>query len=123
MPVSRVSLRRVLVLARAAFLNVVKIPKVDGGGWFLSMGLVGCKPACQRKFKSLRQIWDLLNVESWTLSDLFDESIPVDSQQSVAKPTLAVTNWADRLIAEARQNFFDTWNYSVNVYDYFYSDK
>jgi hypothetical protein len=50
-PVARPSFRRVLTLARAAFLDLCKCP---GGGWFLSLG------HRVRKFKTLRQIWDIL---------------------------------------------------------------
>ena len=56
-PVSRPSFKRVLSIARAALLDITKIPKIDGGGWLLSMA------SLRRKFKSLRQIWDLLIVD------------------------------------------------------------
>jgi hypothetical protein len=107
-PVSRVSLKRVLTLARAACLDVVKIPKDSGGGWLINMG-----SALQRKFKSLRQIWELLNVEDWNLSDLFDG---VSQPNSFTKPVPAVSDCANWLVGGARQNAYETWNYFVDVY-------
>lgn len=111
-PVGRVSLKRVLVLARAAFLDISKITKVDGGGWLLSMG------SLQRRFKSLRQIWDLLNVEDWFLSDLFDETLSVKPKlRSVAKRVLPGVDFLNQWVGGARQNSFDTWNhFTVDAY-------
>ncbi len=75
--VMRPSFKRVLLLARAALLDISKISNIEGGGWLLSRGSSLC-----RKFKSLRQIWDLLIVDDWVLSELFDE------QQSISKPLI-----------------------------------
>jgi hypothetical protein len=55
-PVARPSFKRVLTLARAAFLDLCKCP---GGGWFLSLG------QRVRKFKNLGQIWDILCLDDW----------------------------------------------------------
>ncbi|MCC3575258.1 MAG: hypothetical protein JGK30_26030 [Microcoleus sp. PH2017_40_RAT_O_B] len=111
-PVSRVSLKRVLLLVRAAALDLSKISKLDGGGWLLSMGAT-----LQRKFRSLRQIWELLNVEDWYLNDLFDESIPANSGSNLlSKVVSAVSNCANWLTGGARQNSFETWNHFVNAY-------
>jgi len=130
-PVGRVSLKRVLFLARAAFLDISKIAKVDGGGWFLNMGLVGCEPSCQRKFKSLRQIWDILCLESWSLSDLFGDFLVTKSKAPklrVAKQSVptSVVNWRDgyKLTLydstppnmSAAQNAFETWNSVLDDY-------
>ena len=79
-PVMRPSFKRVLLLARAAFLDISKISKIEGGGWLLSMG-----SSLHRKFKSLRQIWDLLIVDDWILSELFDEQQP--SGKPLIKPS------------------------------------
>lgn len=68
-PVLRPNFARVLALVRAACLDISKIPKTEGGGWLLSMG------SLRRKFKFLRQIWDLLVVGDWFLADLFDEPV------------------------------------------------
>ncbi len=67
-PLVRPSFKRVLSLAHDACLDISKISKIDGGGWLLSMG-----SSLRRKFKSLRQIWDLLIVGDWILSELFDD--------------------------------------------------
>lgn len=112
-PVGRVSLRRVLILAHAAFLDISKIAKVDGGGWLLSMGTTS-----RRKFKSLRQIWELLNVEDWFLSDLFDETLVVKPKlRSRNKGISSAFDFANSLIGGARQNSFDVWNhFTVDAY-------
>src|SRR4028118_1668774 len=67
-PVARPSFRRVLVLAQAAFLDLCKCP---GGGWFLSLG------QRVRKFKTLRQIWDILCLDDWFLEDLLGDFLVV----------------------------------------------
>jgi hypothetical protein len=109
-PVTRISFKRVLVLVRAACLDLVKIPKADGGGWLLSMGFT-----LQRKFRSLRQIWQLLNIEDFYLSDLFGETIS-DSQPNLFSKAVSVVSSCANWLNGARQNSFETWNYFVNAY-------
>lgn len=48
------------------------------GGWLLSMGHL------ERKFKSLKQIWELLTQDEWLLSDVF----PSPSDSKSARPRL-----------------------------------
>ena len=67
-PFCRPSFRRVLLLARAAFLDLCKCP---GGGWLLSMG------SSVRKFKTLTQIWDILCLEDGNLQDLLGDFLVV----------------------------------------------
>ncbi|MEG5234327.1 hypothetical protein [Microcoleus sp. AT9b-C3] len=71
-PVQRCSFIRVLKLARAACLD---LSKSITGGWVLSLGTL------QRTFKSLYEIWRLLVVGEWNLSDLFNppEKVPTPS--------------------------------------------
>jgi hypothetical protein len=107
-PVSRVSLKRVLVLVRAACLDISKISKDSGGGWLLSMG-----PTLQRRFRSLRQIWDLLNVEDFYLDDLFNG---VAQPNLFTKAVSIVSDCASWLVGGSRQNAYETWNYFVNTY-------
>ncbi|MEG4319747.1 MULTISPECIES: hypothetical protein [unclassified Microcoleus] len=64
-PFARPSFGRVLSLAKAACLDLCKGSKDKGGGWILSLG------STVRRFKSLIQIWDILTLDSWSLSDLF----------------------------------------------------
>ena len=52
-----------LILALAACLDVS--PFAVSGGWILSMGNM------KRGFKKLRDIWELLIVEDWPLTELF----------------------------------------------------
>ncbi|TAG92614.1 MAG: hypothetical protein EAZ09_06360 [Oscillatoriales cyanobacterium] len=91
-PVMRPSFRRVLLLARAALLDISKISKIEGGGWLLSMGF-----SLRRKFKSLRQIWDLLIVDDWVLSELFD------SQQPTVKPLVKLSCFRKRQFEQYQQ--------------------
>src|SRR6476620_8729755 len=67
-PVARPSFKRVLALAQAACFDLCKSP---AGGWLLSLG------QRFRKFKSLRQIWDILCLDDWFLEDLLGEFLVV----------------------------------------------
>jgi hypothetical protein len=91
--VTRPSFKRVLNLAHDACLDISKISKIEGGGWLLSMG-----SSLRRRFKSLRQIWDLLIVGDWILSELFDD------QQSTSKP-LIKPSWFKRREFNQQQVF------------------
>ena len=119
-PYSRPSFLRVLALARAACLDLVRCP---GGGWLLSLG------SMVRKFKSLVQIWDILCLESWSLSDLFNDFLVVKAPKLRAVKKLvptSVVNWRDgyKLTLydftppnmSAAQNAFETWNFAINDY-------
>jgi len=105
-PVSRPTFRRVLLLARAAFLDLCKCP---GGGWLLSMG------SSVRKFKTLGQIWDILCLDEWFLSDLFGDFL-------VVKPRKVSINFFDgnsTLSSDLsqNQNYFEYGNhFSVDKY-------
>lgn len=69
-PLMRISLRRVLRLARNACMDI----KRTVGGWILKMGDKA------RKFRRLADIWDILSQDDWCLSDIFapDKLIPLD---------------------------------------------
>ena len=126
-PYSRPSFLRVLTLARAACLNLVKC---RGGGWLLSLG------SMVRKFKSLVQIWDILCLESWFLSDLFGDFLVTKSKAPKLRPSkklvlTSVANWRDgyKLTLydstppnmSAAQNAFETWNSTLDDYVPFFS--
>ena len=124
-PYSRPSFHRVLVLARAACLDLVKCV---GGGWLLSLG------SMTRQFKSLFQIWNILCLESWSLSDLLGDFLVVKAPKlrAVQKmiPT-SVINWRDGYTLtlydstppnmSAAQNAFETWNFALDDYVPFFS--
>lgn len=69
-PIMRLSLKRVLRLAHDACLDVQRTI----GGWILRMG------DRARKFKRLADIWDLLSVDEFVLSEIFpeDQLIAID---------------------------------------------
>ena len=62
-PLMRISLKRVLRLAHDACMDVQRTV----GGWILKMGDKA------RKFRRLADIWDLLSVDEFLLSDIFPE--------------------------------------------------
>ncbi len=62
-PLMRISLKRVLRLAHDACMDVQRTV----GGWILRMGNKA------RKFRRLADIWDLLSVDEFLLSDIFPE--------------------------------------------------
>lgn len=121
-PYSRPSFLRVLLLARAACLDLVKC---RAGGWLLSLG------SMTRKFKSLVQIWNILCLESWSLSDLFGDFLVTKSKAPKLRPSkkllpTSVVNWRDgyKLTLydstppniSAAQNAFETWNSVLDDY-------
>jgi hypothetical protein len=119
-PYSRPNFLRVLTLARAACLDLVKC---HGGGWVLSLG------SMTRKFKSLLQIWDILCLESWSLSDLFGDFLVVKASKLRPATKLiptSVINWRDGYKLTlydstppnmfAAQNAFETWNSALDDY-------
>ncbi|MEM7758161.1 MAG: hypothetical protein AAF298_08560 [Cyanobacteria bacterium P01_A01_bin.40] len=62
-PLMRISLKRVLRLAHDACMDVQRTV----GGWILRMGKLA------RKFRRLADIWDLLSVDEFVLSEIFAE--------------------------------------------------
>jgi hypothetical protein len=82
-PVQKPSLKRVLNLIQAPGFNLAKA----GCRWVLSFG-----STLKRSFKTLREIWEAVNVDDFFLSDLFD---PKPHQK--AKPLLAASNPSNRL--------------------------
>ncbi|MEG4323664.1 MULTISPECIES: hypothetical protein [unclassified Microcoleus] len=113
-PFIRPSFRRVLALARAACLDLCK---VNGDGWLLSMG------STVRKFKSLLQIWDILCLESWNLSDLFGDFLVAKPRVQKAVPNFSqvwngfrIDVYGDLILDDSlsqAQNCFETWNSAV----------
>jgi hypothetical protein len=106
-PVARPSFKRVLTLARAAFLDLCKCP---GGGWFLSLG------HRVRKFKTLRQIWDILCLDDWFLEDLFGDFLVVKPRK-VSEPSRDF-DWDNSVaggVFTQAQNSFETWHNFANA--------
>lgn len=60
-PVVRPSFKRVMLLARAACLTLQKI----SGGWLLKLGHL------IRRFHTLKQVWEVLIADGFSLSELF----------------------------------------------------
>ena len=67
-PVMRLSLKRVMRLAHHACMDVHRCL----GGWILRMGNKA------RKFKRLWQVWDVISVDEFILSEIFPEDKLVD---------------------------------------------
>jgi len=101
-PVEKPSLKRVLALARAACLDVLKSAE---GNWVLSMGRL------RRTFKKLRDIWDLLVVDDWFLEDLFSPLPP----PIAPKPLFAPIHSKYSAVPFCDDNLIDTWSLGVNV--------
>src|SRR4028119_2535236 len=98
-PVARPTFRRVLTLARSAFLDLCKCP---GGGWFLSLG------QRVRKFKTLGQIWDILCLNDWFLEDLFGEFLVVKPPK-ISRDFDWDNSRAGGVLTQA-QNSLETWH-------------
>jgi len=106
-PVARPSFKRVLTLARAAFLDLCKCP---GGGWFLSLG------HRVRKFKTLGQIWNILCLDDWFLEDLFGDFLVVKPRK-ISEPSRDF-DWDNRLsggVLTQDRNSFETWHNFANA--------
>jgi len=103
-PVEKPSLKRVLALARAACLDVIKSAE---GNWIISMGRL------KRSFKKLRDIWDLLIVDDWFLEDLF--SPPTPPPLLVPKPLFAPIHSRYSPIPFAYDGLIDTWTLGGNA--------
>ena len=90
-PVERPSVKRMLSIVSGAFMSLRQLfegSKLDKDGkslvpkscgWELSMG------NSKRRFKSLREIWELLTQEDWFLTDIFP---PVSAPQKTRLPRL-----------------------------------
>jgi len=102
-PVEKPSLKRVLALAQAACLDVIKSAE---GNWILSMGRL------RRSFKKLRDIWDLLIVDDWFLEDLFS---PPPPPSAARKPIFAPIHSKYSAIPFCDDGLIDTWNLGVKV--------
>ncbi|AFZ32227.1 hypothetical protein Glo7428_3767 [Gloeocapsa sp. PCC 7428] len=84
-PVERPTLKRVLKLVRDACMTLVR----TASGWVLSLGNK------QRKFRRLFDIWELLLVDDWLLSEIFPESEqPRPRSRKAAQPRLPHRNEA-----------------------------
>jgi len=66
-PIVRFSFKRVAQLVRQCCMELLRW----GSGWLLRMGNHRA-----RKFKSLKDIWNLLNQEDWCLSDILPPDLP-----------------------------------------------
>jgi len=106
-PVARPSFKRVLTLARAAFLDLCKCP---GGGWFLSLG------HRVRKFKTLRQIWDIFCLDDWFLEDLLGDFLVVKPRKvlDVSRDFDWDNSVSGGVLTQA-QNSFETWHNFANA--------
>ena len=106
-PVARPSFRRVLTLAQAACFDLCKS---SSGGWLLSLG------QRFRKFKTLRQIWDILCLDDWFLEDLFGDFLVV---KPLRLPIVSRDfNWDNSVVGgilTQAQNSFEAWHNSVDA--------
>ena len=75
-PVDRPSFKRVIQLVREACMSLIRLKS----GWELRMGHL------KRRFRFLKQIWELLIVEDWFLSDVFPPDPPVKKTQCPRLP-------------------------------------
>lgn len=78
LPVMRPSLKRVMQLARDACLSVQRVT----GGWMLKMGNLS------RRFKHLKEIWELLIADNWVLSEIFTTPEPARVRRILPRPIL-----------------------------------
>lgn len=62
-PISRPNFKRVIKLVQDACMELARI----AGGWRLKLGHK------QRRFKSLKEIWELLLADDWHLGDIFPD--------------------------------------------------
>lgn len=120
-PVQRPSLGRVRRLAEAALMWVMKVSSSRGKGkgsdWLLTFGRpVGFDfryVACSRRFRSLREIWDILS-QDFCLNDLFDSYLKKTGRP---KPVLRqiccdfeCQNFVSGGVLTQAQNSFETWH-------------
>jgi hypothetical protein len=103
-PVERPSLKRVSSLAAAACLN---ISKALTGGWLLTMG-----KKLKRGFKTLKEIWELLIVDDWHLTDLF---CPPPKEPVYVAPLFAPVRNKYSAVPFCDDDLIDTWRLGVNA--------
>lgn len=60
-PVQRPSCKRVAELVADALMSLVRIP----GGWQLKFGRL------TKRFRTLREIWEILTTDDWSIGDIF----------------------------------------------------
>lgn len=119
--VQRPSLGRVRRLAEAALMWVMKVPSSRGKGksfdWLLTFGRpVGFDfryIVCSRRFRSLREIWDILS-QDFCLNDLFDSYLKKTGRP---KPVLRQIccdfechNFFEGGVLTQPQNSFEAWH-------------
>jgi len=109
-PVARPSFKRVLTLARAAFLDLCKCP---AGGWVLSLG------SRFRKFKTLRQIWDILCLDDWFLEDLLGDFLAVKPHNFNTPRDFDWDNRRSGGILTQAQNSFEAWHSFADAIPFF----
>jgi len=81
-PVERPSFKRVLKLVRDACMTLQRVT----GGWMLKLGDKA------RRFKRLSQIWELLMVDDWALSEIFHTIPPLPERRILPRPLLKKRN-------------------------------
>lgn len=77
-PINRPSFKRVIALVQEACMTLTRLRS----GWQLSMGRL------KRKFRFLRQIWDLLIEEDWFLGHIFPPTPSAPTRRSQRRPRL-----------------------------------
>jgi hypothetical protein len=103
-PVERPSFKRVLALAQAACLD---ISKALTGGWLLTMG-----EKLKRGFKTLKEIWELLTVDDWHLTDLF---CPPPKEPVSVAPLLAPIRSKYSAVPFCDDDLIDIWSLGINA--------
>jgi hypothetical protein len=81
-PVQRPSLKRVIELVQSACMTLERC----GGGWLLKLG------HRVRRFRFLKQIWELLIADDWLLEEVFPpepEQLKIQPQLPERHPVLA----------------------------------
>lgn len=89
-PVQRPSIKRVMRLVADACMEVQRV----AGGWLLKFGKL------TRRFRKLREIWEIFTTDNWHLSDVFPpakEEAPPQARPRLPfrAPVLAARNSAE----------------------------
>jgi len=105
-PILKPNLRRIRVLAASAFLTVAKDVK---SGWLLTWG------TAKRHFKRLKEIWDILILDDWPLTDIFSPLPPSPPSPQAAKPLFAPIYSRYSAIPFCDDDLIDLWSLGVNV--------
>jgi len=103
-PLERPSFKRVFALAQAACLN---ISKALTGGWLLTMG-----ERLKRGFKTLKEIWELLTVDDWHLTDLF---CPPPKEPVYVAPLFAPIHSKYSAVPFCDDDLIDIWSLGVSA--------